>query len=210
MTMEDPPKRRVRVDVETRKPVERPTFSTGPLPEIPPRPPVDIDDDDRFIAIDTEPCECPRLDAEDWHEVESDWSDIAFVEMALTSAAGVPLGYQAAKNRLTAEALAMGATVPEEPMLLLGEGRFRRPILLEVENPPERGKKLVRPGGFAYTRLVPAPLGEIRNVVNETNRKAQERYGRKPDDTWLWYLTCRACSAARGYETLIVAHYKSR
>ena len=208
--MEDTPKRRVRVDVETRQPVARPQFSGGPLPEMPARaeeqPGSDIPDE----ADAGGTCACPRLDADDWHEVESDWSDITFVEMALTSAAGVPIGYQGAFAKLSERARALGAAVPEEPMLLLGEGRFRRPILLEVDGAPEKAKGVVRPGGVAYTRLVPAPLGEIRQVVNETNRRAAERYGRQPDSTWLWYLTCRYCSADRDYETLIVAHYRAR
>ncbi|MGD9933853.1 MAG: hydrolase [Dehalococcoidia bacterium] len=207
--MEETPKRRVRVDVETRQPVARPQFSGGPLPDLPLRA-EHRDDDPPAETQSSEDCACPRLDAEDWHEVESDWSDIAFVEMALTSAAGVPIGYQGAFTKLSERARSIGATVPDEPMLLLGEGRFRRPVLLEVDGAPEKAKGLVRPGGVAYTRLVPAPLGEIRQVVNETNRKAAERYGRQPDSTWLWYLTCRYCSADRDYETLVVAHYRAR
>ena len=87
---------------------------------------------------------------------------------------------------------------------------LRRPLMLEIEGAPEKAKGVVRSGGIVYTRLVPAPLGEIRQVVNETNRRAAERYGRKPDSTWLWYLTCRYCSADRDYETLVVAHYRPR
>ncbi len=208
--MEDPPKRRVRVDVETRQPVARPQFSGGPLPEMPPRVEEREDAATPDATDSAGTCICPRLDADDWHEVESDWSDVAFVEMSLTAAAGVPIGYQGAFAKLSDRARSIGASVPEEPMLLLGEGRFRRPILLEVDDAPEQAKGLVRPGGVAYTRLVPAPLGEIRHVVNETSRKAAERYGRQPDSTWLWYLTCRYCSADRDYETLIVAHYRDR
>ena len=203
--MEDPPKRRVRVDVETRQPVARPQFSGGPLPDIPRR-----TEDSGGETGAPEDCDCPRLEADDWHEVESDWSDIAFIETSLTSAAGVPVGYQGARKKLAERATAMGATVPDEPMILLGEGRFRRPLMLEIEGAPEKAKGVVRPGGIVYSRLVPAPLGEIRQVVNETNRRAAERYGRKPDSTWLWYLTCRYCSADRDYETLFVAHYRPR
>lgn len=208
--MEEPSKRRVRVDVETRQPVARPQFSGGPLPDLPARPPEEPDDSPPGSEDAPGLCSCPRLESADWHEVESDWSDIAFVEMSLPSAAGVPIGYQGAFTKLSERAIAMGATVPEQPMLLLGEGRFRRPILLEVDGAPQKAKGLVRPGGVAFTRLVPAPLGEIRHVVNETNRKAAERYGRSPDSTWLWYLTCRYCSAGRDYETLVVAHYRAR
>ena len=62
--------------------------------------------------------------------------------------------------------------------------------------------------GVVFTRLVPASLGALRKALNETVTMAAARYGRKPDDTWMWYLTCRYCSAARAYETLVVAHYR--
>jgi hypothetical protein len=65
-----------------------------------------------------------------------------------------------------------------------------------------------RPGGVVYTRLLPAPPGKVRIAVNTTEDEAKQRYGRGPDDTWLWYLTCRVCSEKRNFETLIVAHYK--
>jgi hypothetical protein len=44
--------------------------------------------------------------------------------------------------------------------------------------------------------------------VKDTVKAAKERYGRGPDGTWLWFLTCARCSVPRDFETLIVAHYK--
>jgi hypothetical protein len=154
------------------------------------------------------PCSCPRLDADDWHEVESDWGDIAFVRTSITAAMGVPIGYTAARESLFNQARRAGIPVPDDPMLLLGEGKFRRPVLLEVEDGGTTAKGLFCPGGVIYSRLVPAPMGQIKRVVSETVEKARVRYGRRPDDVWLWYITCRVCSAERDFETLIVAHYK--
>lgn len=50
----------------------------------------------------------------------------------------------------------------------------------------------------------------MKSAVERTKTEAREKYGRKPDDVWIWYLTCRECSAARKFETLVVAHYKAR
>ncbi|MGE5595091.1 MAG: hypothetical protein ACM3S1_03535, partial [Hyphomicrobiales bacterium] len=41
-----------------------------------------------IAAIET--CNCPHLDPEDWHDVESDWSDIAFIKTATNAVLGVP------------------------------------------------------------------------------------------------------------------------
>lgn len=153
-------------------------------------------------------CNCPELDREDWHEVESDWSDIAFVKGSTNAVLGVPLGFGGIRGELERKAARAGAKVPEDPMFLLGAGRFRRPVMLEVEDAPRGAKDIVFPGGFAFSRLVPAPWGEMQKVVDQTEAIATEKYGRKPDDMWVWYLTCRECSAARNFETLIVAHYR--
>lgn len=152
-------------------------------------------------------CGCPQLDPEDWHEVESDWSDIAFVRTSTTAVMGVPVGFAGIREELEKKAAKAGASVPADAMFLLGAGRFRRPVLLEIEE-PAAGKDVVHPGGFAYTRLVPAPWGDMQKVVDSTEAVATEKYGRKPDDLWVWYLTCRACSNERNFETLIVAHFK--
>lgn len=157
-----------------------------------------------------ESCDCPALDPEDWDEAESDWSDIAFVRTSTNAVMGVPVGYGGAREELEAKARAAGAEVPEGPMLLWGEGRFRRPLLLEVEGAPAGAKGIERPGGIAYSRLVSAPYGELRKVVDDTGLRAERRYGRKPDSTWLWYLTCRVCSRERDFETLVVAHYREK
>lgn len=194
-------KRRVRVD--TGETVARPDFH---VPAVKPRPgqaaPSAPEDTEEIN------CTCPRLDRDDWHEVESDWSDATFVRTALTAALGVPLGYNAVREKLGAMARAIGAAIPEDAMLLLGEGKFRRPVMLEVEGVPAGERRVHRPGGIAYSRLVPAPMGQIRRVVADTVEAARERYGRPPDDTWLWYLTCRICSAERDFETLVIAHYR--
>jgi len=176
------------------------------------RVPVDGSDDER--GKDSSPpepqsCACPFLDAEDWHEVESDWSDITFIQIKVPAVLGVPLKFGAVKDRLTAEAAAAGAIVPEDAMMLLGEGRVRRPVMLEVERDgePEFGS-FMRPGGIAFTRLVSAPWGQIKVAHQATVAAAVERYGKKPDAMWLWYITCGICSGDRDYETLFVAHYK--
>ncbi len=163
---------------------------------------------ERRQAEDVVDCDCPRLDPEDWDRVESDWSDIAFVKSTTNAVLGVPVGYDTARAELRKKADAIGATVPNDAMLLNGSGKFRRPIMLEVEGAPEKAKDLVRPGGVAYTRLFEAPWGQLPKVAEETRKDARERYGREPDDLWVWYLTCRDCSRVRNFETLIVAHYR--
>jgi hypothetical protein len=156
---------------------------------------------------DAEECDCPRLDPDDWDRVESDWSDIAFLRGSSTAVLGVPTGFAATRGELARRAGELGATVPDDAMALIGSGQFRRPVWLEVEGAPEQ-KDVVRPGGVAFTRLVEAPLGVIKRVVGEVEADAKERYGRAPDAVWLWYLTCRVCSRARNFETLVVAHYR--
>ncbi len=166
---------------------------------------------DETTAVPAEDdCDCPRLDAEDWHDVENDWADITFVSSATTALLGVPVGFATAKAGLKARAEKLGLTVPEDAMLLLGAGKFRRTIMLEVEGATSGQKGVERPGGIAFTRLVPAPWGEMQRVVGETKDAAKERYGRNPDDLYVWYLTCRKCSPARHFETLFVAHYKKQ
>lgn len=154
------------------------------------------------------PCECPVLDPADWDRVESDWSDITFVKAMTNAVLGVPVGYDKVRDELRAKAEALGATVPEDAMLLNGSGKFRRPIMLEVEGAPASGD-VIRPGGFVYTRLLEAPLGSLGRAVDQTNQDARVRFGRNPDETWVWYLTCRECSRARNFETLVVAHYRA-
>lgn len=154
-------------------------------------------------------CDCPFLEAEDWHEVESDWSDIVFIERKVPTVLGVPLKFGALRGSLSAEAVAAGATIPEDAMMLLGEGRIRRRVMVEVEFEEDpAGDAFSRPGGIAFTRLVSAPWGKIKEGHEATVEAAVERYGRKPDTMWLWYLTCGICSGERDFETLFVAHYK--
>ncbi len=176
----------------------RPLLEAAPEPADGP-----ADDDEDFT------CDCPELDPEDWDGVESDWSDIAFLTGTSKAMLGVPTGLRETRAELRVRAAAVGATVPEGAMVLLGEGRFRRPVMLEVEDAPE-GAALARPGGVAFTRLVGAPLGTIKKAVAGAEADAKVRYGRGPDSTWVWYLTCRKCSARRNYETLVVAHYRDR
>jgi len=154
-------------------------------------------------------CDCPRLDPADWHDVESDWSDIAFVRSSTKAVLGVPVGYDTSRRELREKAEKLGATVPKDAMLLLGSGRFRRPIMLEVENAPANAKGIERPRGIAFTRLVEAPWGAMQQTVDNARDTARERYGRDPDDLWVWYLTCRQCSRERNFETLVVAHYRT-
>ena len=153
-------------------------------------------------------CDCPRLEPDDWHEVESDWSDITFLKASTGAVLGVPTGYDSVRTALLERAAKLGASVPEDAMLLLGSGRFRRSVLLEVENLPEGAKDVERPGGVAFSRLVQAPWGQMQGKVEETRERAREAYGREPDATWVWYLTCRVCSRERNFETLIIAHYR--
>lgn len=158
-----------------------------------------------------EGCECPHLDPEDWDGVESDWSDIAFLKSSTTAVMGVPFGYQSSRDELRAKAETLGFELPEDAMVLLGEGKFRRPIMLEVDAPRDAtNKEIERPGGVAFTRIVPGKLGSLGKLVDETVGIALQKYRRKPDNTWLWYLTCRECSAARDFETLIICHYRQR
>ncbi len=171
--------------------------------------PVQRDEESSAIQADDE-CDCPRLEAEDWHEVENDWADITFVATGTTALLGVPVGFATAKAGLKSRAEKLGLAVPEDAMLLLGAGKFRRDIMLEVEGAAPGQKGVERPGGIAYTRLVPAPWGEMQRVVGETKDAAKERYGKNPDDLYVWYLTCRKCSQARQFETLFVAHYKQQ
>lgn len=176
------------------------------------RVPVDGPRDDSgqdHSPLESRTCSCPFLDAEDWHEVESDWSDIVFVQTKVPAVMGVPLKYGTLRDRLSAEAAAAGATVPEDAMMLLGEGRVRRPVMVEVELDGDVDARIfARPGGIAYTRLVSAPWGKIKEGHQSTVQAAVERYGRKPDAMWLWYVTCGICSADRDFETLFVAHYR--
>ncbi|OAI42970.1 hypothetical protein AYO38_11105 [bacterium SCGC AG-212-C10] len=189
--------RRVPVDDKKSRPV-MPTFGSGPPPDpITPEPA-------------EEECDCPRLDAADWHEVESDWSDISFVKGSTTAVLGVPIGYGELRKELAERAAKLGATVPVDAMVLMGSGRFRRPVMLEVEDAGAGVKGVERPGGFVFTRLIPAPWGEMRHVLDATVDAANDRYGRKPDDTWLWYLTCRICSQPRNFEVLVLAHYREK
>ena len=138
-------------------------------------------------------------------------SDIYFIRAKVPAVMGVPLKFGAIKGRLLEEAGKAGATVPEDAMMLLGEGRLQRPVMLEVEldDVPPSGK-IVAPGGVAYTRMAPAPWGQIKQEHAATVAAAAERYGKKPDAMWLWYLTCSVCSGDRDFETLFVAHYRQR
>ncbi|MEO8538218.1 MAG: hydrolase [bacterium] len=154
-----------------------------------------------------EGCDCPRLEKEDWDAVESDWSDVTFVRTTTNAVLGVPVGYNSALAELRKQASELGATVPEDAMLLNGSGRFRRPVMLEIEGGRD-SKEVIRPGGVIFSRLLEAPWGELPRAAERTRKEAAEKYGRAPDDTWIWYLTCRQCSKARKFETLIVTHYR--
>lgn len=197
---------RRRVPVSGKRPkFTRDDFAPGPPRESPP--PL-VEDEDDSPSVDDVDCPCPRLDPDDWHEVESDWADITFASGGCASILGVPVHYQAARDNLRAKARARGATVPDDAMTLLGKGQFRRRLLVEVEDAPTGARGFRRPGGIAFTRLVPAPPGRIKDAVKETVKAAKERYGQGPDGVWLWFLTCAQCSAPRDFETLIVAHYR--
>ena len=172
--------------------------------------PVRKEDVPEEVAADRPaPCECPRLDKEDWDGVESDWSDISFVKTTTAAVMGIPVGYDGVKSDLRKKAEAARATVPEDAMMLNGAGRFRRPVMLEVEGADPVAKDVERPGGVAFTRMFDAPWGKLPKLAEATEKQAAEKYGRKPDAIWLWYLTCRHCSRERNFETLIVAHYRS-
>jgi hypothetical protein len=155
-----------------------------------------------------QPCDCPHLEAEDWDEVENDWSDIAFLKGATNAVLGLPVGYHSLTTELREKAVSLGLAIPDDPMVLLGEGKFRRALLLEVEAPPDVTRNIYRPGGIAFTRLAPGPPGKVGKLMEETRALARERYGKSPDAEWIWYLTCRECSAPREYETLVVLHYR--
>lgn len=189
-----------------RVPVDPKGKWTAPEDIPPPEPPPPPLDDDAAA----EECACPRLDPEDWHEVESDWSDATFARTSVAAVLGVPLKFGQVRERVRAIADAAGAAVPDDAMLLIGPGRVKRPLMLEVEveGDPESMPGIVMPGGIAFTRLLPAPWGEMKNLARETEAIARKRYGRAPDTLWVWYLTCTHCSSAREYETLFVAHYK--
>ena len=163
----------------------------------------------RAIADEPEPCDCPRLDPHEWHEVESDWSDIAFVKMGVPAVFGVPIGFWSNRRKLVARAEAAG-TVPEDAMLLWGPGRVRRTVMIEVEDADISRRDVVAPGGVVFTRLLPAPWGRMKALVKETRDMARERYGHNPATVWVWYLTCQSCSSEREFETLFVAHYSRR
>ncbi len=152
-------------------------------------------------------CNCPRLDADDWHETESDWSDIQFARTYAKAVLGVPVGFAGLRAELAASAEKAGGTVPDDAMVLIGEGKFRRAVMLEVEDADESSKDIVMPGGLAFTLLLPAPWGDMKKLASECRKTAKARYGRDPDDLLIWYLTCGECSGPRNYETLFVAHY---
>jgi hypothetical protein len=188
-----PERRRIRVDgypVPGRVPEAEPAEPADPTPAI------------------EETCNCPHLDADDWDGVESDWSDIAFVKATASALLGIVNGLGNLRQQLEAKAAKAHVAIAEEPMFLLGGGQFRRPAMLEVEGAGPATKGVERPGGVVFTRLLPAPPGKVRPCVRAVEEEARERYGRAPDHTWLWYLTCRVCSEARNFETLVVAHYK--
>ncbi len=164
--------------------------------------------DEAAATSEPEVCDCPHLDHDEWDGVESDWSDIAFVKATASALLGVVTGLGKLRDQLTAKAAKAHTSIADDAMFLLGAGQFRRPAMLEVEAPPEGAKGVEHPGGIVFTRLLPAPPGKVRVAVSTTEDEAKERYGRPPDDLWLWYLTCRVCSEARNFETLIVAHYR--
>jgi hypothetical protein len=197
-------RRRVRVDTpqQRKQRVVPPAISREPAPA----------DDEPVDEATPEPaeCRCPRLEAADWHEVESDWSDITFLRTHCRAALGVPVGFRAAEEQLRARAKELDATIPDDAMTLLGEGRFRREFLVEVEGVAAGARDVFAPGGVAYTRLAGAPWGQINRERKATEEAARKRYGRSPDDLWVWYLTCRHCSGEREYETLFVAHFRDR
>ncbi len=156
-----------------------------------------------------EPCDCPRLEPDEWHEVESDWSDITFARIAIPALFGVPIRFWSNRRKLVDRAEAAGV-VPEDAMLLMGPGRVRRTVMLEVEDADTSRPDIVVPGGVVFTRLMAAPWGQMRSLMKETRDMARERYGRKPAAIWVWYLTCQSCSPERNFETLFVAHYPKR
>ncbi len=197
-------RKRVPVDRRNEPVVDHPTVD---------EPAVSPDSDHERQSQPADPtCDCVDLDPVDWHEVESDWTDITFLPMSVAAILGVPLGYQRMLRQVGEKSRKKGLTIPDGAMMLVGQGRFRRPVLVEVEG-PEGGPGspgLVRPGGFAYSRLVPAAYGDLKRRFEETEEEAVARYGRRPDSMWTWFITCRQCSAERDFETLFVAHYGDR
>ena len=155
------------------------------------------------------PATAPRLEPDEWHEVESDWSDITFARIGIPALFGVPIRFWSNRRKLVDRAEAAGV-VPEDAMLLMGPGRVRRTVMLEVEDADTSRPDIVVPGGVVFTRLIPAPWGQMRSLMKETRDMARERYGRKPAAIWVWYLTCQSCSPERDFETLFVAHYPKR
>jgi hypothetical protein len=155
-------------------------------------------------------CSCPHLDHDEWDVAENDWSDITFLKGTTTAVMGVPVSYSSLTTELREKAAQRGLVIPDDPMVLLGEGKFRRPLLLEVEAPDSETKDIYRPGGFAFTHVAPGPPGKVRDLLSESRKMAKEKYGRDPDAHWIWYLTCRECSGPRDYETLIALHYRQR
>jgi hypothetical protein len=126
----------------------------------------------------------------------------------LPALGGVPIGFAGARQKLVADARRLGLSVPDSPMVLLGEGRLRRPVLLEVESGATNAR-IARPGGVAWSRIVPAHFGDMKRLATETRDMARARYGLDPGALWVWYLTCSVCSEARNWETMFVAHYPS-
>lgn len=200
-----PERRRVRVD--DRKQRVTPPLIAREAAEPAVAPPGESPDDAPAEA-ESVVCQCPRLDPADWHDVESDWSDITFLRTTCRAAFGVPVGFSDARDDLEREAASLGGTIPEDAMLLIGEGRFRRPLLLEVEGVDPGHDRVYAPGGVAYSRLVSAPIGVIKKEHAATVEAARRRFGRAPDDVWTWYITCRICSGERDFETLFAAHYR--
>ena len=85
-------------------------------------------------AVDELDCPCPALDPGDWHEVESDWSDITFIRLHIPALFGVPLGYGKLKTRAREAAEKIGAVIPLDGMVLMGAGRLIRTVLVEAES----------------------------------------------------------------------------
>ena len=156
-------------------------------------------------------CKCPILDPEEWNAIESDWNDIRFLRGAAFAIFGVPLRFGATRNALIKTAKKLSGKLPEDAMILIGSGRFRREILIELDNHKKipDNKRIFEPGGFSFTRIYEAPWGQMRNLMTGFENQATTRYGRKPDQTWVWYLTCQICTTARNFETLFVAHYRN-
>ena len=158
-----------------------------------------------------EDCKCPRLDPDEWNAIESDWNDIRFLRGAAPALFGVPLRFEATRNTLVKTAKQLSGKLPEDAMILIGSGRFRREILIELDNLetiPDN-KRIFAPGGFSFSKIYEAPWGQMRNLMTEFETQATARYGRRPDKTWVWYLTCQICTTERNFETLFVAHYKN-